>query len=232
MPYKKRYRRRRKPTRRYRSRAKRLQVARPKRTLFGNSQVVKLRYVYIGQIALSGGVPVPLSFRANGPYYPHVGGIVEQPRGWDQLVQLWKNNTVTHSKCRVNFMPEGFSEPGDHHPVICYLQVAKEPETTLLAPRDALESRHVAARPWAAGQGARGCTLTKTFNTARFFTCNDVLDSHIYAGTAGSAPTSQGLGYFNLSFSPTHAHIHDPCDIIVTIDYTIVFHGPIQPAAS
>lgn len=232
MAYKRKRKSRRPRRRRYNRRARKLQVARPRRSLFGNSVVVKLKYVYLGQISTLVGIPIPLSFRANGPYDPDVALGGSQPRGWDQISELYQRNIVTHSKCRVNFMPEGYSEPGDHHPIICYLQLSKDPAPAILTPRDALESRQVSAAPWVAGQGARGMTLTKSFNAAKFFSVVDILDSPHYSGTKTALPIGNHMGYFNLSFSPTHVASHSGCDVVVTIDYTVVFTNPIQPPPS
>jgi len=221
---------RRKRTRR--SRAYKMQVARPRRSLFGQSVAVKLKYVFLGQISTLVGIPIPLSFRANGPYDPDVAFGGTQPRGWDQIASMWERHTVTHSRCKVNFMPEGVNEPGDHHPLICYLQLSKHPAPAILTPRDALESRDVAAAPWAAGQGARGMTLTKSCNTAKFFSVVDILDSPLYSGGPSGLPAGSHQAYYNLSFSPTHVAAHSGCDVVVTIDYTVVFTNPVQPPPS
>ncbi len=232
MPYKRKSRKPRRRRRYKRSRASRMQVARPRRSLFGNSLVVKMKYVYLGQISTLVGIPIPLSFRANGPYDPDVALGGTQPRGWDQISSMWERSTCTHSKCRVNFLPEGYSEPGDHHPIICYLQLSKHPAPAILTPRDALESRDVTAAPWVAGQGARGMTRTKSFNAAKFFSVVDILDSPEFSGGPGGLPAGSHQAYYNLSFSPTHVASHSACDVVVTIDYTVVFTNPVQPPPS
>ncbi len=229
--YPKRAKRRR---RRFRKVARRNQVARPSRVLFGNSKVVKLRYCWAGQIGNLLGVPFVQSFVCNGIWDPNIGALGGgQPRGFDQLFSMYERCHVSNSKIRVNFMPEGVSATGDHHPIICYITTSSSGTPVVLGYRDALEQRNVSSRPWNAGQGALGTTITKHFNTARHFNKVDILDDRQFANFSYANPVESHMAYWNISIAPTHATVEVPVvDIIVTIDYTCIFHDPKNPPSS
>ena len=224
--------RRRRRRRKRGSYAKKLQVRRPRGFLFGNSKVVKLKYVHIGQIPLTAlGNPSHLSFRCNSIFDPDVALGGGQPRGYDQLAPLYHRYCVTASKITVRFMPEGVNAPGDHHPLVLYVQQTNQLVPLLFSPRDALESRHVNARAWSAGQGAIGCTLKKSFNCKKWFTTVDPLDGHLYNSIMANNPLHPV--FWHISFTPTHGgSTLSPCDVLIQIDYTVVLTQQINPPAS
>lgn len=237
MAFKKRRNYRRRPRRRrrrgYSSANKRLVMVRPRGFLFGNAKVVKLKYVFLGQIPINivTGNPSGISFRANGPQDPFVGIGAGQPRGWDQMETLYRRYTVTNSKIKCRFIPEGVGAPGPHHPIVLYNEQSNETEPLFLDARAALENRTVSARPWASGQGALGCTISRTYNAKRWWKVVDPLDEHRLGSFTTTVPIHQV--YWHLSFTPTHGgEALSPVDVMVEIDYTIVYTEPINPPAS
>lgn len=226
-------------TRRRRGTRRRRRRRRPRvgRSLLGLSRVIRMKYVFLGQIPVetAGILPFTVSFRANGASDPFVGFGQGQPRGWDQLVPLWNQYCVLGSKIRCSFIHNPQLLPT--HGVVNYIQLNTTSHSGSASPlnaRAALESRLVTARTWAQGQGTIGNSLTKGFSAKKFFRKADVIDDpHMSAFTTS---ITQGLpvtgAFFNISFASTHGTPLGPCDIVVSIFYTIMFSDPTTPPES
>lgn len=107
--------------RKSRSRNKRVVIPRDKLG-FATSMVSTLRYSTRVEFAPSGITTAALSFRANDMRDPEaaVGG--GQPLGFDQLMALYNNFTVTDSKIMINWMYEGYDGPSTKATVGNYIQ--------------------------------------------------------------------------------------------------------------
>lgn len=229
---KRRYRRKRKRTYKRRANNRALTQQRtwnvPTRSLLGNSRAVKLKYVEVTQIPVVAGLPGVISIRILNIQDPLASGGGHQPRGFDQLEPLWNRYHVLGAKCTANFMPSN-----SQHSCIQYIQTSGVEATTLINPVDALEDRQVVSKPWSPGGGVGSKqVLVAKFSTKKFFNKVDVMDDPHLKGFTGGSPPLVGA-YFNISNSPTHPVIDfQVTDIVIVVDYFVVFTEPKNPLAS
>ncbi len=201
----------------------------PRRSLLGNSRVVKLKYCETTQIPVDLiGLPGLVAFNILNIQDPNFSSGGHQPRGYDQLESLWNRYNVLGARITVNFMPSN-----TQHSVIQYIQTTSLTPLTLVNPVDALEDRQVVSRPFAPGGGAVNGVLFSNFSTKRFFDKADVVDDHHLGGFTGGAPPPVGV-YWVVSNSPTHAGVTglQPTDIVVNIEYIVLYSAPKNPLAS
>lgn len=112
-----------KQTRKPRSRRRNARVVVPRDKLgFPTSMVSTLRYTTRQEFTPTGTTTQALTFLANGLYDPEaaVGG--HQPRGFDEMMELYKTFTVTSSKIMVNWMYEGYDGPSTTDSTNKYVQ--------------------------------------------------------------------------------------------------------------
>ncbi len=221
--YSRKYKRRRRMVRRRR------RTFRPQKTLLGNSRVVRLSYVTMGQIPTLLGIPGSISIRAAGAGSPFPGG--GQPRGWNELSTFWTHYVVLGARIKIQFMPG--SEPGEdvRHPIICYMALQNTPSQPVLSARSAMEDRNTASKAWTPGQ--RTVTLFKNYSCRKFFGVKDPSDNIARLGaqtTGANVPPDDA--FFTFSVSPTHGLTVPDTDFVVQVSYIIKYTEPRQPGPS
>ena len=198
------------------SQAKRGKVTRrtyiPK-SLFGNKVRNTLKYIEHFQLnAGAAGIPASYVFTANGLFDPNITGIGHQPRGFDQLKELFDHYHVVQSKIKVTFMPGSTAGPSQ----ICgiMLQDDSTPEANMI---QAMEGRNCVYGPLTST-----VPLVKTlyFNSKTFFSIEDRL---LY-GTSTSNPSDQA--YFVLFCQPTYSVDAPAIDVMVEIQYDTCWSEP------
>lgn len=110
-------------TRKPRSKRRNARVVVPRDKLgFPTSMVSTLRYTTRQEFTPTSTTTQALTFRANDLFDPEaaVGG--HQPRGFDEMMELYKTFTVTSSKIFVNWMYEGYDGPSTTDSTNKYIQ--------------------------------------------------------------------------------------------------------------
>ncbi len=224
MARKKSYRRKR---RRRVVRYRKMRVPRNQLSLMGDKKFVKMKYTFLGQIPVATGIPQSLSFRANSINDPSTLTGGGRPRGYDEMIQLFAHYTVLGSKCTVTFL---HNQGALTHPVVNFIQLYRIGGFVIVNPRDAIESRHASYCTWSPGQGTRGQQLTRKFSAKKFFSKKDVVDDPDLSAFVTSDPSTQA--FYNISFAATHNATLIPCDVIVNIEYAVLFTDGNNPVAS
>lgn len=220
--YSRKYKRRRRMVRRRRRRP------RIQKSLLGNSRIVRLKYVTMGQIPTLLGIPGSISIRAGGAGAPFPGG--GQPRGWNQLEALWTHYVVLGARIKIQFMPG--SEPGEdvRHPIICYMALQNTPSQPVLSARSAMEDRNTASRAWTPGQ--RTVSLYKNYSCRKFFGVKDPSDNVQLSAQTSGAQVPADDAFFTFSVSPTHGLTVPDTDFVVEVSYIIKYTEPRNPPPS
>lgn len=190
------------------------------KSLFGNSCRTTLKYVEKLQLnAGASGIPATYVFTANGLYDPNITGTGHQPRGFDQLKDLYDHYLVTKSTIKVTFVSGASSSVGQI--VGIQLQDDSAPEADMI---EAMEGRTCSYGPLPKNDSA--CVKTLSFNSKSFFSINDRL---LY-GQSNSNPSDQA---FYVIFAQPMYNV-DPAaiDVMVEIVYDVLWTEPNNLASS
>lgn len=206
----------------YRSFAKKAKIYRApssKKFLLGNKVTTTLKYVHIGQLNPGAvGVPATYVFTANGLFDPDITSGGHQPRGFDELKNLFDHYYVTSSTIKLSVMAST-AQAG----AICGISLQDDatPEADMIT---AMENRICSYKPLAYGNGS--ITVNLGFNSKSFF---DINDRQLY-GTSSSNPSDQA--YYVVFAQPTYATDLAAIDFMVEIQYTVTFSEPNNIAQS
>lgn len=204
----------------------------PRATLLGNTKTVKLKYHEA--ITLSpgpAGGPATEVFLANGMFDPHVGA-GHQPRGFDELMTLYKAYTVVLSKLTATFYPNG-PDPLNTESTGGTLAVALR-DTAVLFPsqNDIFEDRNISFRGMPTFRSSAAVVVSKTFNAARFLGVPTPTSTFTLRGSEGTNP--QALAFFHVSYVPVIPidAPHGIVDVMIDMEFTAVLTEPKLPAIS
>lgn len=194
---------------RSRARSKRVVVPRDKLG-FATSMVSTLRYSTRVEFTPTGITTQALTFRANDMYDPEaaVGG--GQPRGFDQMMELYNNYTVTDSKIMVNWMYEGYDGPstkatlGNYiqgkadiddcpalSPVICGIMRSADGYGSGVDVQRQMERDRTSWVVLTPNSGAKVSTAKAQLSD--FFGKQDLVAADGYSGTANAGPDNQAV---------------------------------------
>lgn len=164
-------------------------------------------------------------YRCNSIFDPDETGVGHQPRGHDELAELYQEYLVTHSKITVWFTW------GDATPTTSMrvgIIKTKDPSkfTTAL---DYMEAGTVVSRLLAADPSAK-TKLSMHFNPKSDFGIRNIRDNDEIGANFGANPTDQ-YTFLVFAFDPEAG---DPVAISheAIIDYDCVLRDPIQPVIS
>lgn len=210
MPYKRKYRKRRR-------RKRGLQLLRaPVAPKF----FTKLRYYEYITIAIGPGTATGHLFGANCLYDPNITGVGAQPRGWDQLIALYNHAHVLGSKITVEFFNK---DP--NYPIQAGVRVLTDPtiSTSLKDYMEAPNAKHTLLG--IRGESSANKRLTEKFSAKKEFSVKNVMDNHDLKNSATANPTE--IGYF-LVWGCSQDETDDATNIqcSVTIDYITMFSEP------
>ena len=223
--------RKRRSRRRPRRRRNRIQ-----KTLFGNSRVVKHKYSFAGQQAVSpvATLAVIESFRLLSPTDPDVSTLgTNQPLGFDQLNLLFSNCQVLGAKIRLTWLPADGA-----HQQVYWMSIDKV--TELGSPsgnlNDILNKRNTVYRYSMNNPGSTmGTTIIRKHSPKKYNAFTDYKDAdHYQCVPATQVLAAQFDNYINFGFSSSHSGVGSlsACDFALTIDYIIRWFGPINPPPS
>jgi hypothetical protein len=143
--------------------------------------------------------------------------------GFDQLIGLYNRAYVTGSRIKV----EAYQTTGV--PAIVGLLLT----TLSSAPYGnffALIESGLATHVMAAGDTTDIQTMTRSFNTEKFFSLENVLEEAEYFNTASANPTRQA--YFQVFVQDQNSTSTATFQIVVTIDYDVYFTSPVLQTPS
>lgn len=163
------------------------------------------------------------TFRCNDIFDPDLTGTGHQPYGHDILSTVYTKYKVLSSKITVHFAPSGV---GNSHNAIASIQVkttsAAEQNPTLTCEQP--ETTYKVMGPEDSNRGF--VTLSKTFNTRRFFGRSDVQGRNLSAAF-GVSPVTQA--FFHVGLSSVDATGDVPVTRFwTTITYKVLCTEPID----
>lgn len=171
------------------------------------------------------GAPGVFVFSANGLYDPNITQVGHQPRGFDQLMQLYDHYVVLGSTITVQF----YNTHANNNICFVALKDSATPQTSL---NDYLEGRNVAYK---CGTGTLEThsitTITKNFSAKKFLGRSSVLSDPELKGSASANPIEQAYYHIGLG---THSPTADEGTVrfVARISYLVCLIEPKQPAQS
>lgn len=217
---------------------------------FATSMVSTLRYTERLDLAPSGTDTVAWSFRANDMFDPLANTGGHQPRGFDNLMALYENFTVTSSKISVNWMYEGYNGPtslgttghliqgGDEitdapalAPVICGIMRSADTYGSALPVQKQMEKDRT---NWTVLTPTSGARVTSSRSQlSEFFGKQDLVAADGYSGTSAVSPQNQAY-YHIFAARGSDDYPAGTCKVtaFVTIEYRATFTKPLPLAES
>jgi len=196
-----------------------------------NSFGSKLRYNELSVISPGvAGIPGVKVMSANGLYDPNITGVGHQPRGFDQLMQMYDHFVVIGSKITCTFTTVyNTAFPA----MVCGINL-KDSATIYTDPNDYQEGRNVVTRTirgTSTTSETSMCTISKTFSCKKFLGRSHPLSDAQLKGDVGNNPAEQA--YFHVWAAPLDGST-DTSNIRVNIrvDYLTIFIEPRQPSQS
>lgn len=184
----------------------------------------KLRYYYQGSIDPGAAGTVSANvFRANSVYDPDLTGAGNQPRGFDQLMNLYENFQVIGSKVVCRYASRNAST----YDVVAGISLRSNSsaETQLV---NYVEQKNCKSKMLASGASAAPCTIAMSYKPKKIFGTRAL--SQDYVGTASSDPTN--CCYFHIFAAPIQSVDSDAIDFYLTIEYIVVFTRPADVTQS
>lgn len=220
-------------SRRPRRRARKARVGRSlafRKAPLPNRFPAKLRYsggATLNPGILTSGVHV---FSANGIFDPDITGTGHQPRGFDQFMTMYDHYTVVGAKIHATFS----TGAGQLNYVkLCGINL-KDSSTPASDPNDYMEGRNVVSRTLAAtttSSGGSVLSLNKKASTGKFLGRSNVMSDPYLKGDASANPTEQ-LYFHCWAAASNYTGDAQAINLMVVIDYLVIFHEPKQPAQS
>lgn len=213
MPYKRKYRKRRRRKSRWnRKRSLVSQVRAP----IADSQLVRMKYASLITLNAGPGTAATHVYRANSVYDPDATGVGAQPYGHDQWMNFYNHATVVGSRIRALFTAQSSSNTYNS---ICTIHVSDDTATTtnleLLLERTGTVWGHMAPLT------AKGLNLVKNFSTKKFFNKTNVRDCEELRGSSSAGPTDQA--HFQVScFNPDGSTDNAAINVTVMIEYIVL----------
>lgn len=210
----------------------------------------KLRYVVRKEFDLTSGNIVTATMRANDLFDPEVvlGG--HQPRGFDEMMNVYETFTVTGSTCSASFMYEGYIGPSEIEngalvqtigspigdaslrrspalpPVACGIHKGIES----LTPGDAASQMEKDRTKWRFMTPQTAPSQVRTaLKCSDFFGKKALIGAEGYSGDATASPTEQifyevWAGRLDDNTGMTNAIVRVP--VYVVVEYDCVFTDP------
>lgn len=188
---------------------------------------VKMRY-YVGCSLNQDNLdttPTIVRFRANGLFDPDVRIGGNQPRGFDQFMQLYQNYTVIGSKIDVNITSGATASP--NLGVLCGVYLSSDQDVLELV--DIMEQPYNNYTLLHRGVGHQPAKITQTFSTD-FLGYNNPMSETDLRGTASNDPDVQA--YFNVWAQKTLDTTEHVTAAYGHIEYVVILSNHNLPTAS
>lgn len=187
--------------------------------------VAKLRYCDNLQLNPTTGSLAVHRFCANGIYDPDQSGVGHQPMGHDQWSAFYERYTVIGSKMTATFSNQA---SGGTANTICGIAITENssftPSLTELRERGNTAWTYVGS----AGSGDAIKQVSKACSPKRWKGVKNLLTEEDYSGLCTTSNPSEQLHY--QVFVAAQDSAIDPAvhDVSIMIEYTVVYHTPIQ----
>ncbi len=219
--YKSKRRPRRRRTRKYRRRKSR--VMKP---LFGQQKVVKHKWAFASQFAVSSNLVVTESFRLNSPWDPYVGSGTQSALGFTQLNALFQDVQVIAAKVMITYLPAA-----SQHPTVYWCELNSEtrfgqPSISL----DNIVNRKNTSYTFLATSAGNATKqkLVRRYSPKKFFFVRDLRDNETLKCIPANSLAAIEC-HVNTAYSTTHAALLTPpsvCDFLVQVDYICLWTNP------
>ena len=183
-------------------------------------QKMTLRYAQKFKLSTSAGLCQVHTFRANDLYDPDSSGAGHQPRGFDQMMQLYDHFQVIGSKIRILASSEvqssvvGVTLTDSTATGTAYLDyMENNPENTVMG---------------AVAQQQQPHHITLNYSQGKFFGTSALDDK--YQGSSGSSPLDQAV--YHVFATATDDLASTVVDCVVILDFIAVFTEPRNPVQS
>lgn len=221
------YYRKSKRTKKYRKRTNKRRIS-PSSANGPLSNKIKAKLIYHETMDLNpgvGGVPTSHVFSANGVYDPNITGVGHQPRGFDQMINLYDHCTVIASKINITC-----SNDDTIIPQMLALSL-RDSSTSPATYDDIMEYRYIKTKVLGNSTANSTGTMSMACNPNKYLGKSNPLNNSDVRNDAGNNPVEQA--YFHLTGFPING-FSDTAAIRcqVRIEYTCVFTEPKQPTAS
>lgn len=196
-------------------------------TGFPSQMVVKLRYGDVVQLDPATGTPQTYIWSANGCWDPDVTNVGHQPRGFDNLMALYKYYVVLGSKMKCQFTSNSSTSTIDTLVSLTTSNTAAAPSGLIAQLEQPTGNLGQNVKLFSAATEPH--ELSQTFSHKQWFS-KDKYDP-AFAGTSSQNP---GEGVFYCLAAQGSGASDNPAaiDFAVQIDYTVLFYDPVQPSQS
>ena len=189
---------------------------------------LKAKLIYSEYVRLNpglGGLVDDYVFSANGLFDPNITSTGHQPRGFDQLMNLYDHATVIGAKITVA-CSNGDTTGGN----LVTLSL-RDSDTAIATYFDAMEYRYIKKAVLGVEQGTATKNISMKCNPNKFLGRGSPLSEDNLRNSISSNPNEQA--YFHLSGMPMEAGVDTAAvNCIVRIEYTVIFTEPKQPTQS
>mgnify|MGYP000517444250 CR=1 FL=1 len=195
--------------------------------LFGKSRVCRLRYAleFNRAITSSSGSYQEIAYLANSCYDPYNPAGGHQPRGFDQMMEMFDHFLVLGSRIVIKFIAPASTAP---NPMCCSI-VLNDDTTALGSHSDVAESRTVKCKYLT--DSSRALTIGMNFSAKRFFSVDKKALSakSAISGSALANPTELAVFHVGAQCIGTNTQ---QVELAGYIDYVVKFHESKLPTIS
>lgn len=164
------------------------------------------------------------NYALNSLYDPNVTGAGHQPRGFDQLMEIYQKYTVVGAKISVKIIPDN-TVPG-----IAGLRVVDRNDgaATLTDKKTAIEQGDCVWRYHTTANGGKNMiSLSKKFSTKKYFNLKSLIGDDDFTKVATANPPADKTAVAQIFVGPvSSADTHGRYTMDVTIEYACVFTEP------
>lgn len=195
--------------------------------ILGNSHSCKLRYQQdVTVTPSSNGQPDGHAleiFSANGLYNTRIGSSADhQPRGFDQLMEMYHHYTVVGSICKVKYAPDSLGAPAHCGISVCAAGARLTDLNTYLEKKNTIDK--ILVPPGRYVTVNKGCSLKK------FLRVPGLLTNPECQGNINANPTEEV--YYHIYMGPLAPVATGTANLSIVIEYAVVFSEPQAVAQS
>ena len=220
---KRRYSRKRRPRKRRRRMARRRRIP----VLLGNQKLVSHKFTDATQLLVDSvaGLSIVKTYRANCISQPNPS-TPDQVNGFAEMSALFQNSCVVGSRITLTCLPSQNQHARAFYIATELINRLGQPSFDL---DQILAQRFVRSTVYSPGDGGGWRPkITAKFSPRKYFGLRDLRDNDQISAIGEAIPELEA--YFNVSQSPTHSTALQTCDIIVQIQYAVLWTHPRTPA--
>ena len=206
-----------------------------KKSLLGNSRIVKLKYAHVQNAQVPQlAQPAIQTWRANNVFDPQHSAGGHQPRGYDQMAELYNDYCVVASRISVNWTPHG----NDENSFFCAIQLSTL-DPTPSGPATSIriaEDRHSIFGFMTPFIPKR---LSKGYSTKKFFQAKNPIGDNRLCGRVIDIPLtplhqpSLAALYHVITCNANNAvSVITDVALNTLVEYTVIFFNPKNPPVS